>query len=47
MLSKEFSSKICLPEARLYYDSFEYAPEVLAQILASRAGISGRREPAA
>ena len=28
-----------LPEARLYYDSFEYAPDVLAQILAGRAGI--------
>ena len=28
-----------LPEARLYYDSFEYAPDVLAQIIAGRAGI--------
>ncbi|KRE96647.1 NAD(P)H-flavin reductase [Frateuria sp. Soil773] len=28
-----------LPEERLYYDSFEYAPDVLAQILAARAGI--------
>ncbi len=28
-----------LPEDRLYYDSFEYAPDVLAQIIASRAGI--------
>lgn len=28
-----------LPEARLYYDSFEYAPDVLEQILAGRAGI--------
>ena len=28
-----------LPEDRLYYDSFEYAPDVLAQILAGRAGI--------
>jgi CDP-4-dehydro-6-deoxyglucose reductase, E3 len=28
-----------LPESRLYYDSFEYAPDVLAQILGSRAGI--------
>jgi len=28
-----------LPEERLYYDSFEYAPDVLAQIIASRAGI--------
>lgn len=27
-----------LPEERLYYDSFEYAPDVLAQILAARAG---------
>ncbi len=31
-----------LPESRLYYDSFEYAPDVLAQILASRAGINER-----
>lgn len=28
-----------LPDERLYYDSFEYAPDVLAQILAGRAGI--------
>jgi CDP-4-dehydro-6-deoxyglucose reductase, E3 len=28
-----------LPPERLYYDSFEYAPDVLAAILASRAGI--------
>ncbi|TBR36712.1 MULTISPECIES: 2Fe-2S iron-sulfur cluster-binding protein [Dyella] len=28
-----------LPEDRLYYDSFEYAPDVLAQILAGRAGV--------
>lgn len=28
-----------LPEDRLYYDSFEYAPDVLAQIIAARAGI--------
>jgi CDP-4-dehydro-6-deoxyglucose reductase len=28
-----------LPEDRLYYDSFEYAPDVLAQIIAGRAGI--------
>lgn len=28
-----------LPEDRLYYDSFEYAPDVLAQILTARAGI--------
>ena len=27
-----------LPEDRLYYDSFDYAPDVLAQILAGRAG---------
>ena len=27
-----------LPEERLYYDSFEYAPDVLAQIIAARAG---------
>lgn len=30
-----------LPEAHLYYDSFEYAPEVLARILDARAGIHG------
>ncbi|HKT26904.1 2Fe-2S iron-sulfur cluster-binding protein [Dyella sp.] len=29
-----------LPEDRLYFDSFEYAPDVLAQILAGRAGIA-------
>ena len=29
-----------LPEERLYFDSFEYAPDVLAQILAGRAGIA-------
>jgi CDP-4-dehydro-6-deoxyglucose reductase, E3 len=29
-----------LPEDRLYYDSFDYAPDVLAQILAGRAGIN-------
>ncbi len=28
-----------VPEDRLYYDSFEYAPDVLAQIIAGRAGI--------
>lgn len=28
-----------LPEDKLYFDSFEYAPDVLAQILAGRAGI--------
>jgi CDP-4-dehydro-6-deoxyglucose reductase, E3 len=28
-----------LPEERLYYDSFEYAPDVLAQVIAGRAGI--------
>jgi len=28
-----------LPEDRLYYDSFDYAPDVLAQILRARAGI--------
>jgi CDP-4-dehydro-6-deoxyglucose reductase len=32
-----------LPEDRLYYDSFEYAPDVLAQILAGRAGIGRLR----
>lgn len=31
-----------LPEDRLYYDSFEYAPDVLAQILAGRAGIRAK-----
>lgn len=30
-----------LPEERLYYDSFDYAPEVIAAILGSRAGIHG------
>nr|WP_193568425.1 CDP-6-deoxy-delta-3,4-glucoseen reductase [Oleiagrimonas citrea] len=30
-----------LPESRLYYDSFDYAPEVLARILDARAGIHG------
>lgn len=30
-----------LPEDRLYYDSFDYAPDVLAQILKNRAGIHG------
>lgn len=30
-----------LPEDRLYYDSFDYAPDVLAKILGSRAGIHG------
>ncbi|WP_205744339.1 2Fe-2S iron-sulfur cluster-binding protein [Dyella sp. M7H15-1] len=29
-----------LPEDRLYYDSFDYAPDVLAQILVGRAGIA-------
>jgi CDP-4-dehydro-6-deoxyglucose reductase len=29
-----------LPEGRLYYDSFDYAPEVLAGIIAGRAGIA-------
>lgn len=28
-----------LPEARLFFDSFEYAPEIIARILASRAGL--------
>ena len=28
-----------LPEDRLYYDSFDYAPDVLARILRARAGI--------
>jgi len=28
-----------LAESRLYFDSFEYAPDVLAQILAGRAGL--------
>jgi CDP-4-dehydro-6-deoxyglucose reductase len=30
-----------LPEERLYYDSFDYAPDVLAQILGGRAGLQG------
>lgn len=29
-----------LPESRLYHDSFEYAPDALAQIIAARAGIN-------
>ncbi|WP_243042169.1 2Fe-2S iron-sulfur cluster-binding protein [Dyella sedimenti] len=29
-----------LPEDRLYYDSFDYAPDVLAQIIGARAGIA-------
>jgi len=29
-----------LPEDRLFYDSFDYAPDVLAQILGARAGIN-------
>ena len=29
-----------LPEDRLYYDSFDYAPDVLAQIIGGRAGIA-------
>src|SRR5262249_19007397 len=28
-----------LPEERLFYDSFDYAPDVLAKILHARAGI--------
>ena len=28
-----------LPDDRLYYDSFDYAPDVLAQIIAGRAGL--------
>jgi CDP-4-dehydro-6-deoxyglucose reductase len=28
-----------LAESRLYYDSFDYAPDVLAQILGNRAGL--------
>lgn len=34
-------SEAGLPEGRLYYDSFEYAPDVLEKILGSRAGIHG------
>ena len=30
-----------LPEDRLFYDSFDYAPDVLAEILRGRAGILG------
>ena len=30
-----------LPEERLYYDSFDYAPDVLAEILRGRAGLQG------
>lgn len=32
-----------LPESRLYFDSFEYAPDALAHILAARAGIRAQR----
>jgi CDP-4-dehydro-6-deoxyglucose reductase len=28
-----------LPEERLYYDSFDYAPDVIAEILGNRAGL--------
>ncbi|HET8898067.1 MAG TPA: 2Fe-2S iron-sulfur cluster-binding protein [Rhodanobacteraceae bacterium] len=31
-----------LPESRLYFDTYEYAPDVLADILGERAGIAGR-----
>jgi CDP-4-dehydro-6-deoxyglucose reductase len=31
-----------LPEDRLYYDSFEYAPDVIAAVLAQRAGLAAR-----
>lgn len=31
-----------LPEERMYYDSFEYAPDVIAAILAARAGVRPR-----
>lgn len=31
-----------LPEDRLYFDSFDYAPDVLAQVLSGRAGIIER-----
>jgi CDP-4-dehydro-6-deoxyglucose reductase len=30
-----------LPEERLYYDSFDYAPDVIAKILGGRAGLHG------
>ena len=30
-----------LPEDRLYYDSFDYAPDVIAKILGGRAGLHG------
>jgi CDP-4-dehydro-6-deoxyglucose reductase len=30
-----------LPEEHLYYDSFDYAPDVIAEILGGRAGIHG------
>jgi CDP-4-dehydro-6-deoxyglucose reductase len=30
-----------LPEDRLYFDSFDYAPDVLDAILRGRAGIHG------
>jgi CDP-4-dehydro-6-deoxyglucose reductase, E3 len=34
-----------LPEDRLFYDSFDYAPDVLAAILAQRAGLAHTQEP--
>lgn len=37
---RKLFSEAGLPEERLYYDSFDYAPDVLAQILAARAGIN-------
>ncbi|MCK9537562.1 2Fe-2S iron-sulfur cluster-binding protein [Dokdonella sp.] len=36
-----------LPEERLFYDSFDYAPDVIAKILHGRAGIAGLQEPLA
>lgn len=41
--SRQLFLEAGLPEDRLYYDSFEYAPDVLAQIIAGRAGIHEMR----
>lgn len=38
---REYFKAAGLPEERLYFDSFEYAPDVLEQILRARSGIHG------
>ena len=40
-LAREHFAGSGLPDDRLYFDSFELAPDVLAEILRSRAGIHG------